>query len=228
MEPLLRLRNRVTLICLAAVSACGEPPATDQSGAVSGEASGSDEIRGEQLLAISPRGWQQGFATKTPALRLAEFLPADANVEDWRDKVTFESLSGNPLPDPIDFLMGLSDDQASKCERLETFNIQSGLENNYPTSVRLLTCSENKVTKRGHVTLIKAIQGNDHFYVITRAKRMPPMGENEQPISEAEMAAWSTYMRTITVCDSEREQHPCPTATMESSEEDSATESPPT
>ena len=144
-------------------------------------------------------------------------MPGDERIEDWQDKVTFESFGDAPLPDPIDFVTDVSADQSAGCERLEHYNIRSGLENNYPTSVRLLVCSESKQTKRGRVTLIKAIQGNDYFYVVTRAKRVPPVREpvdedeeQAKPISEAEMARWSAYMRTIMVCDTQRAEHPCP------------------
>jgi len=73
------------------------------------------------------------------------------------------------------------------------------------------------MTEKGQVTLIKAIQGNDNFYVITRAKRVPPVAEGAQPISTEVMAQWAAYMRAITVCDSNRDAHPC-TATPASQE----------
>ena len=177
------------------------------------------DIEGERLLGSPPEGWQQGFATNRPGLRLATFVPGDDSIEDWQDKVTFESFSDAPLPDPIDFVNDISADQSAGCEKLVHYNIQSGLENNYPTSVRLLVCTQSKQTQTGRVTLIKAIQGNDYFYAVTRAKRIPPIpevvdedGEQPQPISDAEMAQWSTYMRTITVCDTQRAEHPCPAA----------------
>ena len=93
------------------------------------------------------------------------------------------------------------------------FNILSAEENGYPTSVRFMVCPANSVTNTGQVTLIKAIRGNDRFYVVTRAKRVPVAVEGEQvkPISDEEMAIWSTYMRAIRVCDPQRGTiHPCP------------------
>jgi hypothetical protein len=207
-------------LCLVLLSACAErdPQADDTpTRPTAGAAPTSEPIRGEQLLANAPDGWQQTAATKTPALRIAEFIPADDHSEiaagaldDWREKVTFESLSGDPLPDPIEFVTGIGADQADICEGFEHVNIQSGFENNYPTSVRLLTCLRNKATQLGQVSLIKAIQGNEHFYVITRSKRVEPIVAGEPPIDPEEMATWATYLRTIRVCDSERARHPCP------------------
>jgi hypothetical protein len=228
-----KIRHPIALILFGTLLACTEPttvtndpvqetePTATAAENILGEEVSSDPVHGEQLLARAPDGWQQGFATNTAALRMVEFIPGDASRGDWAEKVTFESLRGDPLPDPIDFVTGIGSDQSGTCERFEQFNIQSGFENNYPTSVRLLTCSRNKLTDKGQVTLIKAIRGNDHFYVITRAKRIPPVAEGAESISEQEMANWSAYMRAITVCDSAREEHPC------SNEEEPASATPP-
>ena len=219
----------LALLWLGAAIGCSDPTsngevAQAEDGSLPEGETVKEPMTGEQLLAQPPEGWQQGFATKTPSLRLVEFLPAENSAEDWVEKVTFESLSGDPLPDPIDFVTGIAADQSDTCERFEHFNIQSGLENNYPTSVRLLACSHNELTEKGQVTLIKAIQANDHFYVITRSKRVPPIAEGAQPISEAEMATWAAYMRAITVCDTNSAQHPCGAP----AEGSSASEEPPT
>jgi len=207
------------LCCSIVLQSCAEPTADGDAVAAETAPAERPDIEGEQLLATAPEGWQQGFATNRPGLRLATFVPGDDSIGDWEDKVTFESFSDAPLPDPIDFVNDISADQSAGCEKLVHYNIQSGLENNYPTSVRLLVCTQSKQTQTGRVSLIKAIQGNDYFYAVTRAKRIAPIREvidedEEQapPISDAEMAQWSTYMRTITVCDTLRAEHPCPAA----------------
>ena len=144
---------------------------------------------------------------------MVEYLPEDPGESDWVEKVSFESFSAQELPDPIKFVTGIAADQAEACENFEHFNILSAEENGYPTSVRFMVCPANSVTNTGQVTLIKAIRGNDRFYVVTRAKRVPVAVEGEQvkPISDEEMAIWSTYMRAIRVCDPQRGAvHPCP------------------
>jgi len=212
----MKLRNPIIAACLAALGACADPlpgsPASTSQGTATpgaGIATAGVAPHGEQLLADTPEGWQQTFATKTEALRMAEFIPAGDSRDGWREKLAFESVSGGPLPDPIEFTVAIGAEQASSCDGFEHINIQSGLENNYPTSVRLLTCNRNKVTNQGQVVLIKAIQGNDYFYVITRTKRVPPIEPGAVPVSDEEMASWATYMRTVRVCDPDREAHPC-------------------
>lgn len=144
---------------------------------------------------------------------MVEYLPEDPGDNDWIEKVSFESFTAKELPDPIEFVTGIAADQADACKNFEHFNILSAQENGYATSVRFMVCPENGLIGMGQITLIKAIQGNDRFYVITRAKRVPiaAEGESAKPISDAEMAIWSTYMRAISVCDAELgEVHPCP------------------
>ncbi|MCZ6710141.1 MAG: hypothetical protein O7B25_07250 [Gammaproteobacteria bacterium] len=208
------LRNFTNVICIGALLAWAVPTAANNTDTPHGDRQGtqsaSAEQRGERLLAQAPSGWRQGFATKTAKLRIAEFFPDHNANNEWVEKVTFESLGGNLLPDPIEFVMGIGADQAATCERFEHLNISSGLENNYPTSVRLLTCIQHKITQKAQVTLIKAIQANDYFYVITRARIVPPVAQGASVISETEIATWAAYMRSITVCDSQRDEHPCP------------------
>jgi hypothetical protein len=211
------------LICIGALMACAAPPIASQSDTPPGDHpkthGTSAEQPGERLLARAPDGWHQGRATNTAKLRMAEFFPDDDASSERVEKVTFESLGGDPLPDPIEFVMAIGADQSAMCERFEHLNISSGLENNYPTSVRLLTCVEHKKTRQAQVTLIKAIQANDYFYVITRAKIVPPVVEGAPVISETEIATWASYMRSITVCDTQREKHPCPPGAANGAEE---------
>ncbi len=144
---------------------------------------------------------------------MVEYLPEDPGDGDWVEKVSFESFSAEDLPDPIEFVTGIANDQAAACENFEHFNIRSDEENGYPTTVRFMSCPESSLVGMGQVTLIKAIRGNDRFYVITRAKRVPvPVeGEKVKPISDAQMALWSTYLRAVSVCDAGLgDVHPCP------------------
>ena len=69
-------------------------------------------------------------------------------------------------------LKSIAADQRSTCDKFSDHDTFSGLENDYPTSVRLFICYQNKLTKKGQLTLVKTIKGDSHFFVITRAKRV--------------------------------------------------------
>jgi hypothetical protein len=166
----------------------------------------------ERLLAEPPDGWVAVFANKRPGVRMAEYVPAGESGQEWSEKVSFESFGGEPLPDPIGMLVEIARDQSETCNGFADNNTFSGYENGYPTSVRLFVCRNNAVTQKGQITLVKAIQGQTQLYVVTRARRVPPIESDAMlPMAHEDMADWSTYMRAISLCDTaDSRHHPCP------------------
>lgn len=194
------------------LSACGGPGADAGPDAPPAAAdSAADAATGELLLAAPPAGWQEQGAMQTPTLRMAEYAPPRVR-EDRLERLTFEAQSGDPLPDPIEFVRGIGRDLAERCDRFEETNISSGYENGYPTSVRLMTCAKLEDASFGEVVMAKAIQGTERFYVITRRLRSPPAEDDAQPLTAQEMAEWSAHLGAIRVCDTRAPDHPCPSA----------------
>ena len=140
----------------------------------------------------------------------ADGTPAEEERTVRLDRLTIESQSGDPVPDPIDFVLSLSRDLALRCEGFSDFNIMSGMENNYATSVRLLVCPRYKDQPLGEVLMIKAIQGREYFYTVTRGRRLPAFNSDEQPLTAQTMAEWSAYLKSVGVCDPRWPEHPCP------------------
>ncbi|MEE8079643.1 MAG: hypothetical protein V3T18_11650, partial [Pseudomonadales bacterium] len=68
----------------------------------------------------------------------------------------------------------------------------------------------NKLSNISLVSLIKVIKGNEYFYVINRSQRAAPLPQGEPPLSEEVIAGWSLYIRSVSVCDTEKPEHPCP------------------
>lgn len=151
---------------------------------------------------------------------MAEYGPPDEPA-DTMERLTLEAQSSKPLPDPIEFVLGVSLDLKSRCQGYQDINVSSGLENGYPTSVRLMICPEFRDSPHGQVVLAKAIRGNEQFYSITRRIRTPAVptaaeqagkdpAERRQPLSAQAMAEWSTHMKSVQVCDTRSGNHPCP------------------
>jgi hypothetical protein len=169
----------------------------------------SYDIGEERLLAAAPKGWKEVFSRSSPELRIMEFIPEDQQNERWSEKITFESLQSNPLPDPIEFQDGLILEQRESCENFNSYSTFSGIENGYPTTVQLLVCKRSEIINQSQVTMLKAIQGNEHFYVISLAQRSAPLADDAKAMSDEEIAAWSLYLRSISVCD-DTPEHRCP------------------
>lgn len=167
----------------------------------------------EQLLADAPANWQQSFRTEAPGIRMVEYVPPDSDPKAWTDKVSFESFSGTPLPDPIELLTSIANDQRKTCEKFADHETFSGFENGYPTSVRLFVCNVNPLTKKGQLTLVKTIKGDQNFYVITRARRtdaIEQQPDGEIPTEAKTIAEWSLYLHAISACNTADSAHPCP------------------
>jgi hypothetical protein len=58
--------------------------------------------------------------------------------------------------------------------------------------------------------MVKAIRGSDHFYIVSRSRRTPPLQPDVEPLNAEAMASWSYWFSLITVCDTRNEHHPCP------------------
>jgi hypothetical protein len=212
----------MTLLLVVALAGCGsgkpEQSAAEKPAAPPTRPAPPPDTSPEHLLAEPPPGWLHSFHTEGPGIRMVEYVPPKSNPDEWTEKVSFESFSDPPLPDPIMLLKSIAEDQRKTCEKFSDHETFSGVENDYPTSVRLYICSENPLTRKGQLTLVKTIRGDTHFYVITRARRVPPI-DTDAKIPEPEVAKavaeWSLYLRAIKACNDTDERHPCPAAQVE-------------
>ena len=164
----------------------------------------------ETLLLQAPPAWLRIEEQTSDAFRLAEYVPAGQDKDDWNDRLFIEANALKPLPDPITFLEGMGKALKKECTGSNHSNVHSGFENGYPTSVRLLICNKSNVNARSEVSIIKAIQGEDFFYVISRARRSDALQNDTPPLTNKEMGEWSLYMRSVKVCDPRTDKHPCP------------------
>lgn len=200
----------INVLVAGCASAADESRQEGKGPTADGSASGPV---GERLIAQPPAGWRQTGAVNTGSLKRAEFVPDEDDEKNWVRRITLESMIEDPLPDPIDFVSLMTTGRDRECGKFESHPTFAGLENGYPTAVYLLICHKDKNTDRSEVTLLKAIQGNSAFYVITRSMRGEPIPEDAEPdIGETEIGGWAVYLRSISLCDAEHAsgEHPCP------------------
>jgi hypothetical protein len=173
------------------------------------QVSSDEPVTGELLQATPPEGWQLAYQLNAGGTRLSEFIPADEDINSWQTKLSFESHADLADVDPILLLESEALALHDHCKFVRHFNVYSGLENNYPTSSRLVMCGENKQTGRGEVSLYKAIQANDFMYTIRFRKRVPAFAVNQPDFKDQEMASWTVFLKTLQVCDTHNSDHPC-------------------
>lgn len=164
----------------------------------------------EKLLALPPNGWKLIYQINNVGTRLTDFIPEEDDEINWTSKVSFESFQDFSDADPIDVTLGEVKKDEEVCNFVQHFNLFAGLENNYPTSLRLYMCGKNKVTEKGEVKIIKAIKGDDYFYIVRLVKRLDAFGVHQARMEKSEIAAWSSYLKKMRVCNDESVDHPCP------------------
>lgn len=205
----------LSLLCTACAAATGNS-AAETGSATDGDVTAPEQQAGEQLIGQPPAGWRRTGTTNIGNLRRAEYVPenepADAAKDAWTRRITFESMQDEPLPDPIEFIELMNSGRDYACGTFRAYPTFSGLENGYPTAVYLLVCHKDRTTERAEVSMIKTIQGNEYFYVITRAWRGAPIPKDEAPpLDETEIGGWAVFLKSISLCDPGRaDVHPCP------------------
>ncbi|XOV87126.1 MAG: hypothetical protein ACFHX7_19520 [Pseudomonadota bacterium] len=187
----------LVLSLLAALTACTTTPDAISSS--------------EQLLIQPPAGWKQVYQFNNSETRLADFVPPDESALIWQEKLSLESHARLKTTDPIEILLAEVRRLQDTCTFVQHFNLFAGLENDYPTSVRLIMCGENRSLAKGEVSLNKAIQGEDYLYIIRLTRRVPPFEPHQPEVRDEEVADWATFMQRVSLCNPDRgNAHPCP------------------
>ncbi len=163
----------------------------------------------EQLLASPPPDWTLVYQLNNVTSRLSDFIPPGESENEWTTKLSFESFTGLKGADPIETLLSEVTSDEQNCSFVQHFNLYSGLENGYPASVRLYFCGENLLTGKGEVKLVKAIGGNEYFYLVRILKVIEPFQINEPDMAKEEIAEWSSYLRKIVLCDPQSAAQAC-------------------
>ena len=132
-------RHWLIVLACSALAGCvrtqAESAVEPTSEETAAEETAAEETANERLIASPPAGWSLDFATNTPGLRIAEYSRDEEDAEQWTHKIKFESLTGDPLPEPIEFLKSFGEQQRETCPELEDYDTFSGVENGYPTAV---------------------------------------------------------------------------------------------
>jgi len=167
----------------------------------------------EQLTLPVPDDWRTVSTLSTPWVRMSAFaIPADG--PDGYDKLSFEWFAHDLSTDadPFSVVEQVAGTIRGNCRGGSDQPVFAGEENGYPTVVRLLLCPQlnGSDPPRGELLMMKAVEGATGFWIVVRGRDL----STEDPPSAAELRAtvgtWSNALRTITLCDPQDPEHPCP------------------
>lgn len=160
------------------------------------------ELKDENLLQNLPSGYKIDFQNRQGKMIMTEMVPKGETVNNWTEMVTTQVFLGEKRLTPQQFQASMAKSWQSACQNSEAASITSGQENGYPFALWLLSCPSNSTTGKPEITWIKAIKGNDSFYVIQKAFRFNP--------TEQQITKWMQYLRSAIVCDSRIPEQACP------------------
>jgi hypothetical protein len=151
-------------------------------------------LENENLLTTIPSSFKVDFSDKQNNFVITEMVQEGESVNDWSTMITVEIFLGEKNTTPQQYQETLTERWFNACENSETYPLADGVENSYNFVLWQLYCPLNAATQKEEYTFIKAIQGNDSFYLVQVAFRHEP--------SDDEITQWMRYLKEIQVCDS--------------------------
>ncbi len=164
-------------------------------------ASAAAQLVNENLLVELPPGYKIAFPTKKNNMLMNEMVPASETVDNWTEMVTVQIFFGLKTT-PEQFAGRLNNGWLASCPGSSATTVVSAVENGYPALLWLLDCPRNPATGKPEMTWVKAVAGNDSFYVVQKAFRFSP--------SKDQVVQWTKFLKSVAVCDSRIAARACP------------------
>ena len=162
----------------------------------------NSDLENENLLTTVPSGFKIDYSGKEDNFVITEMVQDGESVNEWSTMITVEIFLGEKNTTPQQYEETLTERWFNACENSETYPVANGAENGYNFVLWQLYCPLNGSTQTEEYTYLKAIQGNDSFYLVQVAFRHEP--------SNDEITQWMGYLKKIQVCDSRIAEQACP------------------
>ena len=160
------------------------------------------QLVNENLLITFPQGFKVANDQKANGVHLSEMIPKGESLDDWTQMVTVQIFFGAASLTPRGFEETMEASWKASCPGASRAHVADGTENGYPFNLWVLACPRNPASGKPETTLLKAIAGNDSFYLVQKAFRSKPTMD--------EVGAATAWLRKIEVCDSRRPEQACP------------------
>ena len=162
----MRIRT-IAAAWLAAASAFASPPAISAAREQLAGPSYPDHQPWKAITNESDaRHWQK------------EWIPADQQVESFKDILSAQAFFNLPNRDPATFLKGMLAHVGADCDNVSVNGPKAATKNGVPVAYGQFYCGQVKGQPFGTHSFIKIIQGADAVYAINRDFRTPvsPVG----------------------------------------------------
>lgn len=159
-------------------------------------------LENENLLADIPAGYKIDYQAEQNNMIINEMVPQGESVNNWTTLVTVQIFLGETNTTPEQYQETMTQSWFNACQDSESYPVANGDENGYNFVLWQLYCPLNPSTQQVEYTYMKAIQGNDSFYLVQVAFKHEP--------SSDEITQWMNYLREVQICDTRIPDRACP------------------
>ena len=199
-----RLSIRFSVIAITLLSAT----------AIAQDAAEDEPASGERLLVTVPDGWEKGFHDREGKIARADYLPVGQNQDEAKEMLSAQIMFGLTGVKPEQMLGRLADEAQKRCDRFNAQPTQIGEGSAYASLGIMVMCGSNSNSGTGEVILVRAIAGNDNFYLVQKIWKTPIYDlSGDLPVSFDERKKWLDYLASINVCDLSK--NTCPESAQE-------------
>jgi hypothetical protein len=163
---------------------------------------GWGQFEDENLLVNVPAGYKLDYQARHGNLITSEMVPHAESARHWTEMLTARRFLTVKSLTPERLEAFMHKQWLDNCRDGEYIPIAQGEENGYLFSLWSLSCPKSKASGKPEYTWVKAIKGNDGFYVVQKAFRFEP--------SKEQVTRWTQYLNRVTLCDARVAGRSCP------------------
>lgn len=145
----------------------------------------------EELNFVVPKDWKIAHQAQTKDQAILEIIPEKETVENWTRMVTVQTFGSSEKYQPESFINGMGELAKKTCSGVALIPVRRDQQNGFSFSQKILLCTKNQATNNDETMNIKAIKGEESFYVVQVASRTDMQRE--------EMQYWALYLRDVVV-----------------------------
>ena len=145
----------------------------------------------EQLRFHVPKGFKVAYKSANKSQSILEMIEKSESLKNWTRMITIQTFKYSKDYQPEKFILGMANLAKKQCGNVQVVPVKIGEQNGYAFAQKIILCNPNKQTNKSELMNIKAIKGNDLFYVAQVANRVN--------IDRNEMRKWGMYLRNTVV-----------------------------
>jgi hypothetical protein len=148
----------------------------------------------EVLLQQIPENWHEVNFVQQDNISIREMIPQDQEITSPEEVLSTQIIAGGIEVSAEQFIQNMGVSWAQVCPNMASKPAIETVENGYTTYFWLQACHSNHQPTMPKMTLFKAIQGKEDFYLIQKSWR--------GNLTQESVKFWTLQMKAMQLCDS--------------------------